>query len=258
MGKIIKQGGWVYHLTDREYKMLSKSGEEYIFDSDVGKWMIFYKTFEEAFVICCLAINNSIVEQAKHPEDYSKCKDGIGPTCFYLRGNDIEAHKRFFSFFMEKGLLPENKNGAYTNIAYKYDIDTAFGIYGKGGALHLKDFINPMTGEWTGKVLEYDKKESQKEEIRSRTSQYLGKAVDSFWGSDSPLHKGDTVNIELLNRYMEQQGQTPKSIAELLGAYESTVNNWLIGKSRPKAQYAIALCVYLGMNQEDFIIKKTV
>lgn len=73
-----------------------------------------------------------------------------GVACFYINGDDVDAHKRVISFFLKNRLIPKTKKGLYTNISFKYDNQTRASEYGTDfePKISLSKFINLETGEW--------------------------------------------------------------------------------------------------------------
>lgn len=106
-----------------------------------GKWMYFPNDLTFAEKICSRAVEESIVEQAKHDNNGGVC-------CFYLNIDDIAGHRRFIDFFLKNELIPKTKKGRYYNIPFKLDSQTRAGEYGKSfhSKLTLSDIIDLETG----------------------------------------------------------------------------------------------------------------
>lgn len=106
-----------------------------------GKWMYFPRDLTFAKKICRQAVENNIVEQAKHSNDGNVC-------CFYLNIDDTAGHKRVISFFLRYQLIPKTKSGKYKNIPFKLDVQTRAGQYGKDFVpkLTLADILDLETG----------------------------------------------------------------------------------------------------------------
>lgn len=132
--KIEKNIAWVFY-----YNNIPK------FDKNkVGKWMYFFDNRDIASKICEKSVQENIVEESKH----SNADKGV--ACFYIHSDDIEAHKRVLSFFLENNLIKRTKNGRLYNIAFKLDNQTKAGEYGSDfhSNIKLSNFIDLNTGEW--------------------------------------------------------------------------------------------------------------
>ena len=124
------------------------------FDKDkVGKWMYFFpKDFDAldyAAEVCEEAVQRGIVLSAKHTSD----RDLFAPrgvACFYINGDDNEAHRRVIAYFLEKQLIPKTKKGKLYNISFKYDNQTRANQYGNDFAaeIQLSQFLDLDTGKW--------------------------------------------------------------------------------------------------------------
>ncbi len=108
-----------------------------------GKWM--YRPYDLTFArkICSKAVEENIVEQAKHSNDGGVC-------CFYLNIDDTAGHKRVIEFFLQNQLIPKTKAGKYRNISFKLDSQTRAGQYGKDFVpkLTLADILDLETGQF--------------------------------------------------------------------------------------------------------------
>ena len=126
---------WTYYFSD-DYKLLN--------ESYCGKWMYFYSEMDFAKHICLKAILEGACLEAKHA-------NGLGGVCcFYINGNDLEAHKKLIRFFMDNELIRKTSEGKYYNISFKYDSQTHNGEYGTDfqAEIKLDDFVDLKTGEW--------------------------------------------------------------------------------------------------------------
>ena len=137
--KAIHLGGWVYYIDEHA---------EQIDKDRCGKWMYFFSDLGRAEKVCREAVEEGIVTQAKHSEELGV--DGQGVCCFYLDGDDIEAHKRVIRFFLRNDMIQKTKTGRLYNISFKYDNQTRAGEYGKQfeGRIRLDRFLDLTTGEW--------------------------------------------------------------------------------------------------------------
>lgn len=133
--KILHVPGWVVYASDVFEK----------FDKEkVGKWIIGFNGWDFAAKICKEAVDTGVVFESKHSDDLK------GVCCFYLNGDDIEAHKRVIKYFLDNNLIRKTKTGKLHNIAFKYDEQTRAGEYGEDfqAEIKLDSFLNLETGEW--------------------------------------------------------------------------------------------------------------
>ena len=126
-------GGWFYYLND----------EDNLSDKKCGKWMYFPNDLAFAEKICSRAVEENIVEQAKH-------SDNGGVCCFYLNIDDTAGHKRVIEFFLKNQMIPKTKAGKYRNISFKLDEQTRAGEYDKdfSAKLKLSDLVDLATGNF--------------------------------------------------------------------------------------------------------------
>ncbi|MPM56866.1 hypothetical protein SDC9_103682 [bioreactor metagenome] len=106
--------------------------------------MYFFDNKEFVSKICSNAVKMNIVNEAKH----NNAEEGV--SCFYISADDIEAHKKVISYFIENNLIRKTKSGRLYNISFKLDNQTRNGEYGSGftSDIKLANFINLDTGEW--------------------------------------------------------------------------------------------------------------
>ena len=253
--QIIENEVWRYYL-DEDQSDLRHS-------PFVGKWMIFPTKIEHAQNLCKAAVENKLVSQAKHSLTPKK---GSFLCCFYLNIYDYDKHERFLSFFRDNGLLPRNYNGNYTNIAFKLDVETAMGIYGADfkGSLHLADFIDVETGEWSRL---YQRKKVENDRlylINKLAHNYMMPGFPEYsnlrntWikhGDRQRLNKEDYFNREYVSKQLEEKRITTEAVAARIDVKENTVKNWLSGKSRPYVWYVYALIVYYNLEEKQVLIK---
>ena len=242
--EIKKIDKWTYYL--------GKGYEDLEYEPFVGKWLIF-TTQERAQEICEKAVKEKAVVEAKHSDDEKAV------CCFYLVEDDTKGHEKFIEFCLANNYLPKNKNGSYTNIAFKLDLET--GMNGAGfmtsPSTHLADFIDLKTGKWTDKFKEKKKELNAEKKISKLVAKYLDTWEGNRWANGClPMIKGDTINHELIRKTMEEKGITAEYLAEKLDATPASVKSWIKGKSRPYAWNAMGMCVYLGLKPEDVIISK--
>lgn len=127
--------GWVFYLGDTV---------EQLDENKCGKWMYFFGDVDYAAKLCQEAVEDEVVVEAKH----SDASEGV--CCFYLNGDDIEAHKRTIQFFLDHDLIRKTKTGKLYNISFKFDNQTRAGEYGKNfqSDIRLEQFLDLSTGEW--------------------------------------------------------------------------------------------------------------
>lgn len=132
--KKIDNNAWVFYINN-----VPKFDE-----NKVGKWMYFFDDKNFASKICEIAVEEHIVEEAKH----SNAETGV--ACFYLNCDDIESHKRVINFFLKNNLVRRTKVGRLHNISFKLDRQTIAKEYGKDfqSDIKLSNFIDLDTGEW--------------------------------------------------------------------------------------------------------------
>ena len=132
---ILKIGPWIYYVSE-EVKFIPKD--------KCGKWMYFFENREFVESVCKKAIEEKAILEVKHSDDET------GVACFYLNGDDIEAHKKILEFFLANGLIRRTKTGKLFNISFKYDRQTLSGEYGQDfkAQLKLEHFLDLTTGEW--------------------------------------------------------------------------------------------------------------
>lgn len=138
MMKVVSNPAWVFYVDEE--------GISEFEDDKVGKWMYFFGDVEFAEKICKEAVENGVVAEAKH----SNAPEGV--CCFYLNCDDMAAHKRIITFFLENGLVRKTKAGKLYNISFKLDTQTLNGQYGEEfqSDIKLASFVNLETGEWIG------------------------------------------------------------------------------------------------------------
>lgn len=138
MIRIVKNPVWVFYINEEEALKFA--------DDKVGKWMYFFSDVEFAERMCREAVKTGVVAEAKH----SNAADGV--CCFYLNCDDIAAHKRIITYFIENGLVRKTKAGKLYNISFKLDTQTLSGQYGEEfqSEIKLASFVNLETGEWIG------------------------------------------------------------------------------------------------------------
>lgn len=133
-------GGWYWYY----------SGKEDLLDEEkCGKWMHFFSNQEFAKGICKKAIANEICYECKCV-DLAFSNQPNGPICFYINGDDTEAHKKVIKFMLDNNLIRKTKSGKLYDESFKFDRQTNAGEYGLDfkPTIKLSDFLNLYTGEW--------------------------------------------------------------------------------------------------------------
>ena len=138
--KTITNIAWVYYVEEELAQKLD--------DNKVGKWMYFFNDRAFAERICREAVETGVVVEAKH----SNAEEGV--CCFYLNCDDMDAHKRVITFFLENRLIKRTKAGKLHNISFKLDKQTYSGEYGDRfhSEIKLINFVNLETGELIGDI----------------------------------------------------------------------------------------------------------
>lgn len=130
-------GPWMYYTDESMGAGLDRD--------KCGKWMHFTSDTAFAARICRDAVERGIVRTAKHTAE----GDNI-LCCFYLECDDMDAHKRVLSYFLENDLIRRTKTGKLYNISFKLDVQTKSGDYGPGfkSDIKLSQFVDLTTGKW--------------------------------------------------------------------------------------------------------------
>ena len=133
--KVIRDGVWVRYLTP---------GALLLDPAKCGKWMWFVDNKARPEGLCRRAALEGVVAECKHSDD------ATGACCFYLEGDDLEAHRRAIGFFLDNGMVRRTKAGRLYDIPFKYDSQTRAGQYDGAFVAQLKlhDFVDLSTGEW--------------------------------------------------------------------------------------------------------------
>ena len=133
-------GGWYWYFSGKE---------DLLDDEKCGKWMHFFSDQEFAKTICQKAITEDVCYECKCA-DLTAHNEKTGPICFYINGDDIEAHKKVIKFMLENNLIRKTKSGRLYDESFKFDNQTRAGEYGSAfnAAIKLSQFLNLYTGEW--------------------------------------------------------------------------------------------------------------
>jgi len=130
----LRRSGWVFYIGD----------DSTLDDSKTGKWMYFFSSLPFVREICERAVAEGVVEEAKH----SDAPEGV--ACFYLNCDDMAAHRRTITFFLENDLIRRTKTGRLYDISFKLDSQTISGEYGAAfhSDIRLSTFLDLNTSEW--------------------------------------------------------------------------------------------------------------
>lgn len=136
--EILSNAAWVFYVDEQETDSFD--------EEKVGKWMYFFNDRTFAEKICRQTVEDGLVAEAKHSND----EEGV--CCFYLNCDDMAAHKRIITYFIENRLIRRTKTGKLYNISFKLDSQTAGREYGDkfNAEIKLSKFVNLETGEWIG------------------------------------------------------------------------------------------------------------
>lgn len=136
--QVIQDIAWCYYM-HKNHKQLSLQS--------CGKWMYFYENDRAlAERLCSNAVKQGVVTESKH----TNSDVGSGVCCFYLDGNDLEAHRKCITYFMDNNMIRRTKAGKLYNISFKFDSQTGLKEYGASfsAVIKLSDFVNLTTGEF--------------------------------------------------------------------------------------------------------------
>ena len=249
--KIINKFGWAWYIYSKN------SVENLSFKDNIGKWMIFFKDKSFAERLCKSVIKDKIIVEAKHSIKLDKYESGV--CCLYLDGEDYVGHKKLINYLIKNDYLPHNKDGSYTNIAFKYDFDTDRGVYGNAPnfSMHLKDFIDLKTGKWTYNHKKRLSEQNIEKTISRKVSKYFNIHGGNRWSLGYlKFNNKDEFNFQYIKDYIKENNVKIKEIANKLDVSEKSIRNWINGKTRPYVWNAIAICVLLNLNEDMVIIRK--
>ena len=113
-----------------------------------GKWMYFYvgrEGHDFAEERCAEAVEKGIVSEAKVSDNPIR-----GASCYYLKIDDLEGHKRVIQYFLDNDMIQRTKAGRLHNISFKLNTQTRAGEYGNDyhSELKLEELMDLDTGEW--------------------------------------------------------------------------------------------------------------
>jgi len=137
---MIRLGGWCWYDADISNQL----------DPDkCGKWMYFFDDQAFAMRICEKAILENVCCKCKCT-DMQTTGSSTGVLCFYLNGDDIDAHHKVIQFMINNDLIQKTKAGKLYNISFKFDNQTRASQYGAdfNGVLKLAQFVDLHTGHW--------------------------------------------------------------------------------------------------------------
>lgn len=117
-----------------------------------GKWMVFFNPENLEFIegITRAAVESGAVSEAKHTSPFALEIKRKGVCCFYLNGDDLEAHRKAIEFLLDNNLIRRTKTGRLYNASFKYDEQTRNREYGAdfSAEIKLSDFVDLSTGEF--------------------------------------------------------------------------------------------------------------
>lgn len=93
--------------------------------------------------------------------------------------------------------------------------------------------------------------------IASRVGKYFNTRGNRCSLGCMTFNKGDEFNYKYVKEYVETNKINIKELATNIEVSESALRNWLNGKSRPYVWNAIAICVWLNI-EENLVIKKMI
>lgn len=114
----------------------------------VGKWMSFFEDVDAMAAICRDAVMEGACIECKHAHALRVESKGTGVACFYVNGDDANAHRKLLAWMLERGLVQKTKGGRLYNIGFKFDRQTLSGEYGENfrAKITLSDFVDLNTG----------------------------------------------------------------------------------------------------------------
>lgn len=135
---------WVYYID------AARVGE--LDPKRCGKWMYMTADLERADELVREAVVTGAVIEAKRStaKHVALSRAGTGVCCFYLNGDDAEAHRRAIGFLLGHGLVRRTKAGRLYNVSFKFDEQTRAGEYGDDfhAKICLAHFVDLDTGEF--------------------------------------------------------------------------------------------------------------
>lgn len=135
---------WVYYIDDERVNELDPKR--------CGKWMYMTSDLERADNLVREAVVTGAVIEAKRSTaaHMALSRSDTGVCCFYLNGDDSEAHHRAIEFLLGHDLVRRTKTGRLYNVSFKFDEQTRAGEYGDNfhAKNRLADFVDLDTGEF--------------------------------------------------------------------------------------------------------------
>lgn len=135
---------WVYYINAERLNELDPKR--------CGKWMYMTSDLERAEDLVREAVVTGAVIEAKHSTaaHMALSRSGTGVCCFYLNGDDSEAHHRAIEFLLRHDLVRRTKTRRLYNVSFKFDEQTRAGEYGDDfhAKIRLADFVDLDTGEF--------------------------------------------------------------------------------------------------------------
>ena len=104
------------------------------------------------------------------------------------------------------------------------------------------------------------KVKSSKKELERKIAEKVGKYFNEKGNKWSlgwlAFKNSEDFNYTYLKKYIQTNKISIAELSDNIDVSENTIRNWLNGKSRPYVWNAIAICVYLGIDEDKIIIKK--
>ena len=120
----------------RDFVIVYNSESDQLDEKRSGRWIYFSKDSELGSSLARSAVRKNIVAEAKY------MRSGAGPVSFYLNADDRENHRTLISWFLEKDLLPKDREG---NLREQRFIPDSGAVIGRD--IVLSDFVDLATGK---------------------------------------------------------------------------------------------------------------
>ena len=138
--EILDMPGWRFFIDEENISELN--------GPKTGKWMYFYNNAEDrvfAEARCKESVERGIVAEAK-----VSVQPLEGVSCYYLKIDDLEGHKKVIQYFIEHDMIRRTKAGKLYNLSFKLNAQTRSGEYGESfeAKLKLEDLLDLNTGKW--------------------------------------------------------------------------------------------------------------
>lgn len=135
---------WVFYYDPDRVDELNKD--------QCGKWLYMTSDLEWADKLVHEAVATGVVIEAKRSNEVQMAlaQTGAAACCFYVNGDDVDAHHRVIKFFMKHNLIRLTNSGRLYNLSFKFDKQTYMGESGANfhAKIRLSDFIDLETGKF--------------------------------------------------------------------------------------------------------------